>query len=147
MKFIFVILLFLLGSCTSFCPGFDGNINAPFNTVSCHAKGGDARAQYLMGTYFEIGEGVEKDIDEAIKWYEKASKRRYIAPRTVYQPPVGNQKFGTVIPVGSGHYTAGDIRAKHALQRLAISGEPKAQIHLDTLTIEELFDLLSRKAP
>lgn len=38
---------------------------------------GDARAQYLLGLMYEKGEGVEKDADEAMKWFRKAAELGY----------------------------------------------------------------------
>ena len=38
------------------------------------AAAGDARAQFMMGTIFEQGLGVEKDLSAAARWYEKAGQ-------------------------------------------------------------------------
>ena len=34
---------------------------------------GNSYAQYKLGTYYEIGKEVEKDLIEAVKWYKKAA--------------------------------------------------------------------------
>ena len=34
---------------------------------------GDSMLQYKMGECYEMGNGVEKDLDEAIRWYQKAA--------------------------------------------------------------------------
>ena len=37
------------------------------------AKGGDADAQYNLGSVYETGFGVEADPDEAVRWYKEAA--------------------------------------------------------------------------
>ena len=38
-------------------------------------KQGNAEAQYLLGSMYEIGQGVQQDDAEAVKWYRKAADR------------------------------------------------------------------------
>ena len=40
-------------------------------TIAAERDKGDA--QYRLGEMYERGEGVKKDIDKAIMWYEKAA--------------------------------------------------------------------------
>lgn len=40
------------------------------------AEQGDPKAQNVMGTYYESGNGVEKDYDRAIYWYTLAAEQR-----------------------------------------------------------------------
>lgn len=37
------------------------------------AKKGDADAQYNLGSVYETGFGVKRDLDEAVRWYKKAA--------------------------------------------------------------------------
>src|SRR6266851_3400760 len=37
------------------------------------AEGGDAKAQYLLGTDYLTGKGVAQDFKEAMRWYSAAS--------------------------------------------------------------------------
>ena len=39
------------------------------------AKQGDAKAQFYLGVCYYNGEGVEKDLTEAVKWYRKAAEQ------------------------------------------------------------------------
>ena len=39
------------------------------------AEGGDANAQRYLGLCYEYGEGVSKDMKEAVKWYRKAAEQ------------------------------------------------------------------------
>ena len=41
------------------------------------AEQGDVGAQYNMGVQYAIGEGVPKDVQEAVKWYRKAAEQGY----------------------------------------------------------------------
>ncbi len=36
---------------------------------------GDADAQYKLGMYYESGIGVEKDMSEALNWYNKSANQ------------------------------------------------------------------------
>ena len=38
------------------------------------AKMGDAKAQYLLGSCYQFGKGVEPDLDKAILWYKSAAE-------------------------------------------------------------------------
>ena len=39
------------------------------------AEQGDAKAQYNLGIFYENGQGVDKSLDEAIKWFRLAAKQ------------------------------------------------------------------------
>jgi TonB family protein len=39
------------------------------------AAKGHAAAQYALGRRYEMGDGVEKDLDQAMQWYELAAKQ------------------------------------------------------------------------
>ncbi len=45
------------------------------------AKGGNAQAQYQLGSMYESGRGVAKDINKAREWYEKSAANNYSAAR------------------------------------------------------------------
>ena len=40
-----------------------------------HANEGNVESQRKIGVFYEYGHGVEKDLKEAIKWYERASSK------------------------------------------------------------------------
>lgn len=42
--------------------------------VIVNAKAGEAEAQYNLGTCYENGDGVKKDLNRAKYWYDKALK-------------------------------------------------------------------------
>lgn len=45
------------------------------------AMAGNAEAQYYLGTYYEKGDGVPRDIQTAIEWYKKSAKQGYSAAK------------------------------------------------------------------
>ena len=48
-----------------------------FNALLAQAEAGDAEAQYQVGQCYYHGEGVEKNLKEAVKWCQKAAKQEY----------------------------------------------------------------------
>ena len=57
------------------------------------AKNGDAEAQDYLGYAYNMGTGVEKDYDEAVKWYRKAAEQGH-AP--------GQSRLGKMYYLGYG---------------------------------------------
>lgn len=53
------------------------------------AKRGDAKAQYSLGYMYEHGEGVKKNIDGAIKYYQLAAKQGHKNAQTALKN-IGN---------------------------------------------------------
>ena len=74
-----------------------------FGLLLEQANSGDAISQYKVGRAYESGDGVEKNINTAIMWYQKAADNGYKnanaklqllsikkdseAPKTAYQAP------------------------------------------------------------
>ena len=48
---------------------------AAVKPVAKAANRGDSIAQYNLAYMYENGEGIEKDIDQAIYWYKKAAEQ------------------------------------------------------------------------
>jgi uncharacterized protein len=46
-----------------------------FDLWKIAANGGHTRAQFYLGTCYDFGNGVNKDIAEAFNWYLKAAKK------------------------------------------------------------------------
>ena len=42
------------------------------------AEQGDPEAQFVLGTMYRDGQGVEKDLTETLKWWEKAAEAGYV---------------------------------------------------------------------
>ena len=39
------------------------------------ATSGHTRAQFYLGTCYDFGKGIDKDVSEAFKWYLSAAKK------------------------------------------------------------------------
>jgi uncharacterized protein len=52
-----------------------GDYAAAFTEFRPLAQQGDARAQTKLGILYQIGEGVERNQKEALKWYRRAAKQ------------------------------------------------------------------------
>ena len=80
MKYLFI---FIIASLTLFANDFNqavedynkGGYIKALNTFYGLAKKGDAKAQYNVAYIYANGKGVQKDMDKARKWYEKAAKQ------------------------------------------------------------------------
>lgn len=40
-----------------------------FDKCRMEAEQGNVEQQYALGTYYELGCGVDEDLDEALRWY------------------------------------------------------------------------------
>jgi hypothetical protein len=47
------------------------------------AEAGHAKAQYQVGYMYFVGEGVQKNIQEAIKWYKKSAEQGFVLPQLI----------------------------------------------------------------
>lgn len=70
MKRLSFILLF---SFISAIMTFGANISELKNK----AEQGNAEAQYSLGVCYRCGDGVEKNVEEAVKWYRKSAEQGY----------------------------------------------------------------------
>ena len=50
-------------------------INLNFYRVKKSAEEGQAEAQYFLGLIYFIGKGVDRDKQEALKWFRKAAEQ------------------------------------------------------------------------
>lgn len=58
-----------------------GNLTDALSRYEKAAKLGDADAQYKVGTMYESGTGTERDLSQAIEWYQKASNQGHEAAK------------------------------------------------------------------
>ncbi len=72
MNYILALLVLLLS--------FSADVySSEFDTLKKLAEQGDAGAQFDLGTLYDIGEGVPRDLKEAAKWYRKAAEQGEVA--------------------------------------------------------------------
>ena len=64
-----------------------------FKSVKQAAELEDSTAQWQLGRMYEFGDGVEKDKDEAVKWYKESAKR---------DNAIGQWRLGTMYYFGHG---------------------------------------------
>lgn len=53
----------------------DGEYASYSKKLVKRAEKGDAKAQYNLGSCYENGDGIDKNINEAVKWYMKAAEQ------------------------------------------------------------------------
>jgi TPR repeat protein len=78
-----VLSIFIIATVTLFANDFNqavedynnGGYIKALNTFYSLAKKDDAKAQFNVGLIYANGKGVQKDLSEAKKWYEKAAKQ------------------------------------------------------------------------
>ena len=95
------------------------------------AEAGDARAQNSIGIAYQWGQGVEKDYNEAVKWFRAAAKQNYASAQ--FNLGVSYLE-GEGVEVDHRKATAwftlakenGDKSAEQALQRMVAEYEPDA---------------------
>ncbi len=51
------------------------DINIPIERVRELAEQGDAKAQFNLGTFYELGKGVKQDTNEAVLWWQKSAEQ------------------------------------------------------------------------
>ena len=68
-KFIALIFITFLSVISSFAANIDELKKA--------AEQGDAQAQYNLGVCYANGNGVEKNLSEAVKWWRKAAEQGF----------------------------------------------------------------------
>jgi len=66
--------------------------NELYQLVNPLAEKGNAEAQFYVGGMYHQGLGVKKDMDEALKWYQKSKDQGYEAARKMYDELMALQK-------------------------------------------------------
>ena len=91
--------------------------------LSKRALAGDTEAQLRLGIAFEFGQGVDKNLDEAIHWYHIAADRG---------DPVAQTNLAYLIDTG-GNGSANPPEAAKWYLRAAVSGFARAEFNLGIL--------------
>ena len=66
---------------------FDNIADKVFNFQMKMAESGQVQSQYKLGRMYETGHGTEKDMVQAMRWYQEASEKGYepASDRITYQ--------------------------------------------------------------
>lgn len=88
--------------------------------IISQAEQGDVQAQYELATMYEKGKGAEQNIDEALKWFNKAAENGHI---------------GSMVDLGwfyqNGQYVEKDInKAIDWYEKAAEQGSSQAQVNI-----------------
>jgi len=121
---VFVPLLRVSAIGQSVGPGLGAKkLRTDMGALSNKALAGDTQAQLQLGIAFEFGQGVDKNLDEAMHWYHVAADRA---------DPVAQTNLAYLYETGAaGSANVGEA-AKWYL-RAADSGFVRAQFNLGTL--------------
>ena len=87
------------------------------------AEAGDATNQFVLGTCYGSGRGVEKDAVEAVKWYHKAAEQGYAAAQ---------YNLGAIYATGQG-VTKDEAEAVRWYRKAADQGSAAAQFNLGVI--------------
>ena len=110
-----------------------GSLPAPespggrLEALSKKALGGDTKAQLRMGLAFEFGEGVQKDLEQAMRWYHMAADRG---------DPVAQTDLGYLYETGGGTGSKNPAEAAKWYMRAAVAGLARAKFNLGVLYLE-----------
>jgi uncharacterized protein len=96
---------------------------ADYENTLKKAKQGDATAQNYLGTIYQLGEGVEQDNTEAIKWFRLSAAQGYTKAQN---------NLGYMYDLGES-VTQNDIRAYMWKYLAALQGELDAAENRDAL--------------
>lgn len=112
--------LLALGAILSGCPSQPSETDtksAALQSVRKLAEQGDARAQYLLGTAYSNGDGVQMDLAKAAEWFEKAA---------LQGDAEAQHRLGSAYSEGKG-VTKDAARAFEWWQKAAAQGAASAQ--------------------
>lgn len=111
------ILFLVLPGCSLLIPDCSKVSYDPEAYRKCIASQGNSQAQYELGL---LAYGRE-DYKAALKWLRMAAAPS--SGRTpIYMPPVGGQKYGTVMMMDTGKATAGHGKAQSLLAEIYDKG-------------------------
>ncbi len=118
IKFLILIVVSItLSGCAGLynCSRITDN---PAAFQECQAKNGNSNAQYELGlAAYEIG-----NIETAIKWLKKAASPD-TALSHIYMPPVGGQKYGSVLSLPKSNPYPGHKEAQLLLSKIYAEGD------------------------
>lgn len=98
-------------------PFAPGTADSALQQLARAAQAGDKPAQLELGIRYEEGRGVPVDLPRAERLYALAAASSG-GTIYVYSPPVGQAKYGTVIPINSGPVAPGLMSARERLRAL-----------------------------
>ncbi len=95
-----------------------GNYAAALKIIRPLAEGKNSEAQYYLGRMYQKGQGVDKDLEQAEKWYRLAAEGGHAKAQ---------YKIAFGYAFGVGGLDQNDAKAREWLQKSAENGYRKAQ--------------------
>jgi uncharacterized protein len=90
---------------------------------------GNAKAQHNLGAMYLNGQGVEKDVEKALRWFKLAAEQGLV---------VAQHNLGTLYLQGADSMPPDPIEAAHWFTKAAMYGDPRSQYSLGALYFEGL---------
>ena len=84
-----------------------------FELLKPIAERGDAEAQCIVANMYHLGLGLERDVLEAIKWYEKSAEQGY---------GVASNNLAGIFAIGDGSIVVDSIEAEKWYQQARKQG-------------------------
>ena len=107
-----------------------GDFTAAHGEFQAAAKGGNARAQHSLATLYYDGEGVTKDVTEAVKWYRLSAEQGYLAAQ---------RDLAYAYALGEG-VVEDEAEAIKWYRLAAEQGDADSQLSLGSLLLEKNHD-------
>ena len=97
-----------------------------FSGIRVAAENGHAEASYRLALAYQLGQGVEQDNQQAVRWYTQAAQAHHAKAQ---------RSLGAMYEGGYG--VKQNLQQAHAwYKRAAAQGLPDAQLRLGTLFFE-----------
>lgn len=103
----------IVTGCTSIGFRCDTLLVGSIEQRECLAIGGNKNAQYQLG----LDASNAGDHKAALRWLEMAAKP-ISSSQSIYVPPVGGQKYGTVMMLNNGVGSAGHVEARSLIEKI-----------------------------
>jgi uncharacterized protein len=102
------------------------DIQEQIQLIKSLAAEGNPKAQHNLGALYLSGEGVEKNLDNALHWFRLAAEQGLV---------VAQHNLGSLYLQGTG-MPADPIEAVHWFLQAAMQGDPRSQYSLGALYFE-----------
>jgi TPR repeat protein len=166
-SFAFTLLGFFSGFSVVFADGFQQRLNTYLEKdkieqrrvhklVTSLAEQGDAKSQFKMGMIYKLGQGVQQDYEEAVKWYRLGAEQGDINAQynlgLMYENGQGvQQDYKEAVKWCRLAAEQGDIRAQYNLGLMYSTGKGTPQSHKESIkwllkVAEQNIVILSIKA-
>ena len=148
-SFTFTLLGFFSGFSVVFADGFQQRLNTYLEKdkieqrrvnklVTSLAEQGDAKSQFKMGMIYKLGQGVQQDYEEAVKWYRLGAEQGDINAQynlgLMYENGQGvQQDYKEAVKWCRLAAEQGDVEAQYNLGLMYRTGQGTPQSHKESI--------------